>query len=149
MGGFLGAGKTTLLLQAAQRLSQQGRRVALITNDQAPGLVDTGVFKQAGWTIGEIAGGCFCCKFDDLVGTADRLVEESNPDIIIIGEPVGSCTYLSATVLQPIKDALADLFVLAPFFDCVMPWTLEPSAHFIRAPGISCASNWKKRTLSC
>ncbi|MGB7590985.1 MAG: GTP-binding protein [Terriglobia bacterium] len=36
VGGFLGTGKTTLLWQAAQQLTQQGHRVALITNDQAP-----------------------------------------------------------------------------------------------------------------
>ena len=120
VGGFLGTGKTTLLWQAAQQLTQQGHRVALITNDQAPGLVDTGVFKQAGWAVGEIAGGCFCCKFDDLVETANDLIETANPDIII-GEPVGSCTDLSATVLQPFKDKLADRFDLAPFTVLIDP----------------------------
>ena len=45
--------ETTLLGMAAQQLTQQGHRVALITNDQAPGLVDTGIFKQAGWTVPE------------------------------------------------------------------------------------------------
>jgi hypothetical protein len=92
----------------------------LITNDQAPGLVDTGIFKQAGWTVGEIAGGCFCCKFDDLVSTANGLIQAADPDIII-GEPVGSCTDLSATVLQPIKDTLADQFDLAPFTVLIDP----------------------------
>jgi Ni2+-binding GTPase involved in maturation of urease and hydrogenase len=120
VGGFLGTGKTTLLWQAAQQLSQQGHRIALITDDQAPGLVDTGIFKQAGWTVGEIAGGCFCCRFDDLVGTANGLIEAAHPDIII-GEPVGSCTDLSATVLQPFKDKLADQFDLAPFTVLIDP----------------------------
>ena len=120
VGGFLGTGKTTLLWQAAQQLTQQGHRVALITNDQAPGLVDTGVFQQAGWTVGEIAGGCFCCKFDDLVGTANALIEAADPDIIL-GEPVGSCTDLSATVLQPFKDQLAGRFDLAPLTVLIDP----------------------------
>jgi MIP family channel proteins len=120
VGGFLGTGKTTLLWQAAQQLTRQGHRVALITNDQAPGLVDTGILKQAGWTVGEIAGGCFCCKFDDLVETANGLIKAANPDIII-GEPVGSCTDLSATVLQPFKDTLADQFDLAPFTVLIDP----------------------------
>ena len=114
VGGFLGTGKTTLLRNAAQHLTQQGHRIALIANDQAPGLVDTGIFKQAGLAVGEIAGGCFCCKFDDLVGTAQSLIQAANPDIIM-GEPVGSCTDLSATVLQPLKDRLAHQFDLAPF----------------------------------
>jgi G3E family GTPase len=114
VGGFLGTGKTTLLRQAAQQLTQQGHRVALITNDQAPELVDTCILKQAGLAVEEIAGGCFCCKFDDLVGTANNLVQVANPDIIM-GEPVGSCTDLSATVLQPLKHTLAHQFDLAPF----------------------------------
>jgi G3E family GTPase len=142
VGGFLGTGKTTLLWQAAQQLSQQGHRVALITNDQAPELVDTGIFKQAGWTVGEIAGGCFCCKFDDLVGTANGLIEAADPDIIM-GEPVGSCTDLSATVLQPLKDTLAHEFDLAPFTVLIDPnrlrdaldqnpfGSLHPSARYI------------------
>ncbi len=41
VGGFLGAGKTTLLAQAAGRLARRGKRVGLITNDQAANLVDT------------------------------------------------------------------------------------------------------------
>ena len=124
VGGFLGTGKTTLLGQAAQQLTQQGHRVALITNDQAPELVDTGIFKQAGWAVGEIAGGCFCCKFDDLVGTARGLIQAADPDIII-GEPVGSCTDLSATVLQPLKDTLGFEFDLAPFTVLIDPHRLR------------------------
>jgi Ni2+-binding GTPase involved in maturation of urease and hydrogenase len=120
VGGFLGTGKTTLLCQAAHQLTQQGHRVAVITNDQAPGLVDTLIFKQAGWTVGEIAGGCFCCKFDDLVETANDLIQAANPDILI-AEPVGSCTDLSATVLQPFKDILAPQFELAPFTVLIDP----------------------------
>lgn len=41
VGGFLGAGKTTLLWRAAELLARRGKRVGLITNDQAPDLVDT------------------------------------------------------------------------------------------------------------
>lgn len=76
--------------------------------------MDTGILKQAGWAVGEIAGGCFCCKFDGLVETANKLIQAADPDIIM-GEPVGSCTDLSATVLQPLKDTRAHQFDLAPF----------------------------------
>ena len=34
IGGFLGAGKTTAVAELAQRLSDEGKRVGLITNDQ-------------------------------------------------------------------------------------------------------------------
>jgi Ni2+-binding GTPase involved in maturation of urease and hydrogenase len=39
--GFLSAGKTTLLAQAAKYFIRQGKRVGIITNDQAANLVDT------------------------------------------------------------------------------------------------------------
>ena len=41
VGGFLGAGKTSLILCAADMLTRQGARVAVITNDQGDHLVDT------------------------------------------------------------------------------------------------------------
>ena len=41
VGGFLGAGKTTLLMRAAGIVGQRGIRAGLITNDQAPELVDS------------------------------------------------------------------------------------------------------------
>ena len=114
VGGFLGAGKTTLLAQAARRLTAQGRRVGLIANDQAAELVDTEVFKETGAAVEEVAGGCFCCRFPDMIGAMDRLVRQSGADVLI-GEPVGSCTDLSATVLQPLKELHAEQFALTPY----------------------------------
>jgi len=115
VGGFLGAGKTTLLAQAAGRLARLGKRVGLITNDQAANLVDTAVLASAGCgRVEEVAGGCFCCRFDELISAAQELIRRHRPDVII-GEPVGSCTDLSATVLQPIKRLCAESFRVAPF----------------------------------
>jgi Ni2+-binding GTPase involved in maturation of urease and hydrogenase len=113
VGGFLGAGKTTLIAQAAEHFVSQGQRVGLITNDQAPNLADTGLLQQAGFGVDEVSGGCFCCHFDDLVKAWDRVIERQDPQVII-GEPVGSCTDVSATVFQPIKKDFADKFDLAP-----------------------------------
>jgi G3E family GTPase len=90
VGGFLGAGKTTLLACAAKILLEQGNHVGLITNDQAANLVDTALLQQAKLDVQEIAGGCFCCRFGQLIETAQQLIGEMSPDIII-GEPVGSC----------------------------------------------------------
>ncbi len=123
VGGFLGAGKTTLLARAAITLISRGMSVGLITNDQAAELVDTDILRQAGLNVREIAGGCFCCRFDQLIETANGLRETSAPHIII-GEPVGSCTDLSATVLQPIKDIYKDDYQLAPFSVLVDPMRL-------------------------
>ncbi|HYG75728.1 MAG TPA: GTP-binding protein [Planctomycetota bacterium] len=114
VGGFLGAGKTTLMAQAGRRLAAQGRQVGFITNDQAAQLVDTELLKQTGFDVKEVAGACFCCKFDELIGRTDEFLAERKPDILI-SEPVGSCTDLSATVLQPVKKFFGDRFRVAPF----------------------------------
>jgi Ni2+-binding GTPase involved in maturation of urease and hydrogenase len=114
VGGFLGAGKTTLVAKATEQLVRQGKRVGLITNDQAANLVDTAILKEAVDSVQEVAGGCFCCRFDDLLGAMNRLVDAGMPDVLI-GEPVGSCTDLSATVLQPMKQFHGDRFQVSPF----------------------------------
>ena len=142
IGGFLGAGKTTLLARVATLLVGRGQRVGVITNDQAAELVDTALLRQTLPAVREIAGGCFCCRFGQLIETAEQLVAEMAPDIII-GEPVGSCTDLSATVLQPIKALHAAAYRLTPFSVLVdphrlrgvlmprRPLPLHPSASYI------------------
>jgi len=105
IGGFLGAGKTTALLQLARRLSAQGRRVGLIANDQSHGLADTALLAAHGFPVKGIAGGCFCRRFDSLTQAVERLTQRAAPDVIL-GEPVGSCTDLRATVQYPLVPAL-------------------------------------------
>jgi G3E family GTPase len=114
VGGFLGAGKTTLLKEAAQRLAARGQRVALLANDQAADLVDTAVLEDSGAAVDEVAGGCFCCRFPDMMAAIDRLRRKTQPHCIL-AEPVGSCTDLSATVLQPLKQIHGKKIALAPF----------------------------------
>ena len=114
LGGFLGAGKTTLVGQLARRYIADGKTVAIITNDQASDLVDTLNLRSQGFDVGEVAGACFCCSFDDLVETAGKLGQQEAPDIII-AEPVGSCTDLVATVVLPLQQILGDRFDMAPF----------------------------------
>ena len=114
VGGFLGAGKTTLLTQAASRLIKQGKKVGIITNDQATGLVDTELARLATPSVREVTGGCFCCRFGDLVSSLKQLFAEFTPDVVI-AEPVGSCTDLSATVLQPLKKLYAETLTVAPY----------------------------------
>ena len=108
VGGFLGAGKTTALLRLARAYSKEGLRVGLITNDQAEGLVDTGSLRVRGFRVEEIAGACFCCKFDDLAQAAERIRVEDRPDVLL-GEPVGSCTDLAATVVAPFRKLYGEL----------------------------------------
>jgi MoaA/NifB/PqqE/SkfB family radical SAM enzyme/G3E family GTPase/SAM-dependent methyltransferase len=124
VGGFLGAGKTTLLWEAARRLVEQGKRVGLITNDQAPQLVDTELLLGEGLDVREVAGSCFCCNFQGLLDAARSLEGEVGADVLI-AEPVGSCTDLSATILQPLKERYSGEFVLAPLSVLVDPERID------------------------
>ncbi len=120
IGGFLGAGKTTTVGRLARHLSDQGLKVGLITNDQAGGLVDTKLLRGQGYATEEIAGGCFCCRFNTLVDAAARLNDATKPDVFI-AEPVGSCTDLVATVTYPLRRMYGDAFTIAPLSVLVDP----------------------------
>ena len=112
VGGFLGAGKTTLILTAARLLGQRGLRVAAILNDQGDDLVDTHYAGTLGVACDQVTGGCFCCRFPDLVEAAGRLLEY-RPDVIF-AEAVGSCTDIVATTLRPLVRDHGDRFRIAP-----------------------------------
>jgi Ni2+-binding GTPase involved in maturation of urease and hydrogenase len=114
IGGFLGAGKTTTLGRLARHFVDRGQRVGLLTNDQAQELVDTTSLRAQGFDVEEVAGACFCCRFDDLVRRVAELEEGRRPDVIL-AEPVGSCTDLVATVLEPLSDLYRDRFEIAPY----------------------------------
>lgn len=114
IGGFLGSGKTTLLWQAARELAARGMRVGLVTNDQAPGLVDTKLLESRGFAAEEVAGSCFCCNFLGLIQAARKVGARLDADVVL-AEPVGSCADLSATILQPLKAVYDQEFTLSPF----------------------------------
>ncbi len=120
IGGFLGAGKTTSILAIARHLRDQGRTVGLITNDQGMGLVDTKLGRTHQFPVEEIAGGCFCCRFNSLIDAARELTEANRPDVLI-AEPVGSCTDLVATVSFPLRQIYGSDFTVAPFSVVVDP----------------------------
>lgn len=120
VGGFLGAGKTTAILRLAKRLTDQGRRVGIITNDQSQGLVDTTLVSAHGYASEEITGGCFCCRFNSLTEAADRLTRDARPDVFL-AEPVGSCTDLRATVQYPLRRMYGDDYRVAPLSVLVDP----------------------------
>ncbi len=114
LGGFLGAGKTTNHARLARGYQARGKRVGLVTNDQAHDLVDTNSLRSQGFAVQEVPGACFCCRFDDLVSRVGSLQESERPDVIL-AEPVGSCTDLVATVVQPLKDLYRGRFEVAPY----------------------------------
>jgi Ni2+-binding GTPase involved in maturation of urease and hydrogenase len=125
VGGFLGAGKTTTLARLARFYLGRGRKVGLVTNDQAQGLVDTTSLRSQGFAVEEVPGACFCCRFDDLVARVGRLQAGGRPDVIL-AEPVGSCTDLVATVVRPLKGLYGDRFEVGPY-----PVLFKPS-HGLR-----------------
>lgn len=118
VGGFLGAGKTTLLLAAARVLMRRGLRPAIILNDQGDALVDTALARLNELPSGEVTGGCFCCRFSELMNAVDRLRAYS-PNVIL-AEPVGSCTDISATVLHPLRE-YGQIYRIAPLSVLVDP----------------------------
>ena len=125
IGGFLGAGKTTAMARLARFYTGRGQRVGLVTNDQAQDLVDTNSLRSQGFSVEEVAGACFCCRFDDLVSKIGQLQASERPDVIL-AEPVGSCTDLVATVVQPLRDLYGERFAVAPY-----PVLFKPS-HGLR-----------------
>ena len=113
IGGFLGAGKTTLINKIAKALTDDGKTIGLIMNDQGEALVDTQFSKANGFDTCEVLRGCFCCRFNDLMTSARGMVTRTRPDFII-AEPVGSCTDLLATVIAPLKLMYLNEFEVSP-----------------------------------
>ena len=120
IGGFLGAGKTTTLGRLARHYIDSGLNVGIVTNDQASDLVDTNSLRAQGFDVGEVAGACFCCNFDELMDRIRELGENRRPDVLL-AEPVGSCTDLVATVIQPIKRLFDTEFEIAPYSVILKP----------------------------
>lgn len=114
IGGFLGAGKTTTIARLANAYRQRGMNVGIVTNDQADDLVDTLTLRELGNHVGEVAGACFCCNFDELADTIAELGNKHQPDVVI-AEPVGSCTDLVATVIQPLVHLYNQQYEIAPY----------------------------------
>jgi Ni2+-binding GTPase involved in maturation of urease and hydrogenase len=114
VGGFLGAGKTTTVARLARHFQQQGKRVGIVTNDQAADLVDTYNLRSQGFNVGEVAGACFCCNFNELTSTVEQIDADARPDVFL-AEPVGSCTDLVATVIRPLVQIYERPLDVAPY----------------------------------
>lgn len=140
IGGFLGAGKTTAVGKLAQRLSERGLRVGLITNDQGRNLVDTAMLRSQGFATEEIPGGCFCCRFNSLVEAAQKLTAQSRPEVFI-AEPVGSCTDLVATVTYPLRRLYGENFTVAPVSVLVDP------IRALRVLGLEKGGSFSKKVI--
>ena len=83
LGGFLGSGKTTAIVKAARILMREGKRVAIITNDQGDQQVDSAYVKSLDIPARQVPNGCFCCNYQQL---DDHIAElkQTDPDIILL-----------------------------------------------------------------
>ncbi|MBI2076774.1 MAG: hypothetical protein HYT80_00170 [Euryarchaeota archaeon] len=124
VGGFLGAGKTTTILAAAARLREARLRVGVITNDQGGDLVDALLVRDQNIPNRFVTRGCFCCQFDALEERVHELVSQEGAEVVL-AEAVGSCTDISATVLNPLRRRRGDAYVYAPI-------TIVVDAHRLR-----------------
>lgn len=118
VGGFLGSGKTSLILTASEILKARGIRCAAIINDQGLELVDSRFAALRGLNSLEVTGGCFCCRYSELLSRIEEL-RAVQPEVIF-AEPVGSCTDISATVLGPLREQF-DRIRVAPLTVLVDP----------------------------
>jgi len=103
-----------------KKLSEQGKKVGLISNDQAADLVDTAFLQQSGGVTSEVSGSCFCCNYNGFVSAIEDIRIKNEVDVII-AEPVGSCTDLSATIIQPLKDLQKEELEVAPLSVLIDP----------------------------
>lgn len=137
IGGFLGAGKTTALTIIAESLLSRGIKVGILTNDQTENLVDTEIVKiklsHKNIPIEEVTKGCFCCQFHSLIDRINAIASTKNRPEVILAEPVGSCTDLIASVINPIKKYYRDRFEIAPFTVLVEPNRLN---NFLKNAGL-------------
>ena len=113
---FSEPGRRRRSLHLARAYMQNGLRAALIVNDQAGGLVDQASALATGSpAVGEVAGGCFCCKLSALTETLpNQLGKDHQPDVFF-AEPVGSCTDIVATVGVAVAGKSGERVRVAPF----------------------------------
>lgn len=127
ISGFLGAGKTTCIGWLARKLARAGKRVAIVSNDQSDGLIDSQLAELHAAGTAQVSGGCFCCKSGELVEILKRQTVELRPDVILT-EPVGSCTDLTATLLHPLREIYKLPVDIAPL--AVVVDARRAQAHF-------------------
>lgn len=90
ISGFLGAGKTTLIIRLAKEAVAKKVKVAVIVNEVGEIGIDDMFMRQLDLNVWEMLGGCICCTLAaDLGNTLDKLIEEYQPDLVLL-EPSGA-----------------------------------------------------------
>jgi G3E family GTPase len=94
LSGFLGAGKTTLLNHWLKQAANAAKpfRLAVIVNDLGSVNLDASLIRESARDLKspiggmvELTSGCICCSIQgELLEALDALVEQANPDHIVI-----------------------------------------------------------------
>lgn len=109
IGGFLGSGKTTTVLRLIDKLTADGKKVALIVNEVGEVGVDGETLETAGIPSKELTNGCICCSLViNLRITVSEIADIYNPDILIM-EPTG------LSFPSQIRDELLNMNVMMSF----------------------------------
>ena len=109
IGGFLGSGKTTTVLKLIDRLTADGKKVALIVNEVGEIGIDGETLETAGIPSKELTNGCICCSLViNLRITVSEIADIYNPDILIM-EPTG------LSFPSQIRDELLNMNVMMSF----------------------------------
>jgi G3E family GTPase len=121
IGGFLGSGKTTTVLKLIDRLTADGKKVALIVNEVGEIGIDGTTLETAGIPAKELTDGCICCTLViSLRVTVSEIADIYNPDILIM-EPTG------LSFPSQIRDELLGMNVMMSFAPVV---TLIDASRF-------------------
>lgn len=109
IGGFLGSGKTTTVLKLIDKLTADGKKVALIVNEVGEIGIDGETLETAGIPSKELTNGCICCSLViNLRITVSEIADIYAPDILIM-EPTG------LSFPSQIRDELLNMNVMMSF----------------------------------
>jgi G3E family GTPase len=111
IGGFYGVGKTTTIMEIGKKLSVEGKRVAVVSNDKGAINVDGEMTKRLGFEAEEITGGCICFYLDHLGYIIDSITERFVPDVMFV-EPVAY--FLPSKLYDDFKKKFGETLELAP-----------------------------------
>ncbi len=132
IGGFYGVGKTTTIMELGKKLSGEGKRVAVISNDKGAINVDGEMIKRLGFEAEEITGGCVCFYLDHLGYIIDTITDRFVPDLLLL-EPVAY--FLPSKLYDDLDRKFGETLDLAPVIILVdAPRLLSYQGHTDKLP---------------
>ena len=111
IGGFYGVGKTTTIMEIGKKLSGEGKRVAVVSNDRGAINVDGEMTKHLGFEAEEITGGCVCFYLDHLGYIIDTITEKFVPDVLFIEQVA---YFLPSKLYEDLRRKFGETVDLAP-----------------------------------